>query len=212
MGKNNALTHIKSAKETAVKNRAAAIQKVSKDFDEEIVAYDMAIRQLSGVPAKKAAPKKAAKKVAPKKPAPKKAAKKVGPKKAAKKAAPKKIAKKAAPKKAAAKKTAAPPIPGSYPKEGTVLEKMTFVINGPKRFLNIQEIADLIKKHEPSLKPEDIKPRFGKHINKFREQGRIVSFLDKATNTVYYGLPGYMKEGKAVPGHEHAQASGSEKK
>jgi hypothetical protein len=36
IGKNNVLAQIKSAKETAVKNRAAAIQKVSKDFDEEI--------------------------------------------------------------------------------------------------------------------------------------------------------------------------------
>jgi FtsZ-interacting cell division protein YlmF len=199
MGKNNALTMLKSAKETAVKNRAAAIQKVSKDFDEEIAAYDTAIRQLSGSPAKKAAPKKAAKKIAPKKAAPKKVAKKAAPKKAA----PKKAAPKKAVKKAVAKKSAAPPIPGGYPKEGTILEKMTFVINEPKRFLNIQEIADLIKKHEPSLKPEDIKPRFGKHINKFREQGRIVSYHDKASNSVYYGLPAYIKDGKAVKGHEH---------
>ena len=116
----------------------------------------------------------------------------------------KKAAKKTA-KKAAAKKRGVPAIPGSYPKEGTILEKMSFVINEPKRFLNIHEIANLIKKYEPSQNADDIKPRFSKHINKFRAQGRIVSYHDKATNNVYYGLPEYMKQGKALKGHEHAK-------
>jgi hypothetical protein len=198
---NNAVALIRSAKEAALKNRALAVSKAAKPFDEEIGAYDKALRQLGAAPAAKA--KTAKKAPAKKKTAPKKKA--AAPAKP--KAAP---AKKAAPKKKAAVKTPvkkAPAAPGTYPKAGTVQEKMSFVIGEAKRFLSIQEVAESIKKHEPAAGALDlIKRRFGKHIDKFRQQGKIVSYLDEPTGKVYYGLPAYLKEGKAVKGHEHEAA------
>lgn len=60
MKNSNAYTLIKNARDTAVKNRQLAIVQATKVFDNEISAYDMALRQLSGgiAPAPKAAPAK----------------------------------------------------------------------------------------------------------------------------------------------------------
>jgi len=206
--RNDAISILKSARESTIKNRQAAIEKAAAPFDKELAAFDMALRQLGGgtakpAPAKKAAPKKAApkkaappKKAAAKKPAP---VKKAALKKAAqKKSAP---AKKRALKRTGPKKTYGP---NEYPKEGTILARLSFVIGGAKRFLSIQEVAERIKKHEPSQAIEGLKRRFSKHIDKFRKQGAIVSY--QADNRTYYGLPSYMEGGKAKKGHEHQAA------
>jgi hypothetical protein len=195
---NNAIALLKIARENVVKNRAAAVQKAAKPFDDEIAAYDKAIHQVSGatpVKVKKATPEKKGK-----------SKKKVAPVKA------KKVpVKKAAPaKKVAAKKTVRRTTTGGYPSAGTILEKMSYIISQPKKFLGIQEIAAHVKKHEGG-EPADIKRRFSKHIDKFRRQGKIVSYKDKGSNTVYYGLPGYMKDSKPVKAHEPVTVPGKSK-
>jgi hypothetical protein len=183
----NPLTLIKRAKETAEKNRAAAIRNTSKLFDDSIAGYEAAIKQLtfSAANAKNAAPQKVTLR------------KKI-------------IAKnKVAPSKKSIKKSASL-VPGSYPKDGTILEKLIFFISESKRFISIREIAEQFKKREPNSKPEEIKRRFSKHMNKFRQQGKIVSYNDSKTSRVYYGLPAYIKNGKVVKAHTYIDNDYSE--
>jgi hypothetical protein len=204
----NVIAAIKAARETALKNKQAAVAKAAAPFDKEITAFDAVLRTLSGTASKPAPLKKAApaKKAAPKKAAPKKVASAKKAAAPAKKTVTKKAVAKKAPAKKAAPKTTPKPIarPTEYQSKGTNQQKIIFVLGEAKRFLNIGEIADLIKKHEPAEDISAVKERFSKHMSAFRKQGSIVSY--ESSGKLYYGLPEFMEGGKAKKGHEHKTA------
>jgi hypothetical protein len=200
MGNINAITLIKSARETAIKNRQAAITKAAEPFNKEIASYDMAIRHLSGTTPVKGG--KATKKTAS-------PVRKVQAKKAVTKKTPVKkvVSSRRAPveKRLANKKLTSGKSSGGYPAKGTILEKMAFVLKQSGRFMSIGQIAEQVKKHEPAHSLDGLKRRFSKHLNKFKAAGRIVSYAVQATNKMYYGLPEYMEGGKSKKANEHQE-------
>jgi hypothetical protein len=191
MATTNILSMIKTARETALKNRTAAIAKAAAAFDKEIEFYDKALRQLgNSSPETKSPAKNASKKSTPRKA--------IGKKKAA-------PAKKATPSKKSVKATKAAPAAKSssgYPAKGSVLEKIHYLISQAGRFVSMQQIADGVRKHEPSQKEDAIKRRFSKHIGTFRKRGELASYKT-ADNMIVYGKPEYLENGKPKSGRDN---------
>jgi hypothetical protein len=90
-----------------------------------------------------------------------------------------------------------------YPKNGTVLSKLLYVIKEAGRFLTIGEIANCVKVYEPNVSADLIKMRFGKHIDKYKKLGHLVSYVVGSRRNTVYGLPTWYSEGKPSPGREH---------
>lgn len=90
-----------------------------------------------------------------------------------------------------------------YPLKGTVISKLLYSIKELGRFATIAEIATVIKTYEPHMPFEFIKDKFGKHIDKYRTRGYIVSYRIGSKRNTVYGLPAWLKDGKAIEGREH---------
>jgi hypothetical protein len=91
----------------------------------------------------------------------------------------------------------------AYPFNGSVLTKLLYVIKDAGRFVNIREIAGMVKTFEPNVNEEIIKLRFGKHIDKYKKLGRIVSYQVGTKRNTVYGFPQWLKDGKVLSGREH---------
>ena len=90
----------------------------------------------------------------------------------------------------------------SYPIDNDVLTKLKFIIKREDRFMDLNEIADLVKKEEPNLDIEDIKTKFGKHVNLYRQRNKIVTDKAEGSKYIYIGLPSFMQDGKILEKHE----------
>jgi hypothetical protein len=90
----------------------------------------------------------------------------------------------------------------TYPLENDVLSKMKFILRKEDRFMDLNEIADEVKKYEPNLDIEDIKTKFGKHINLYRQRNEIVTDKTEGSKYIYIGLPSFMQDGKILEKYE----------
>lgn len=84
----------------------------------------------------------------------------------------------------------------SYPLQGTVLQKLSYVLNEIARFATIREIASMVMMFEPKMQEAIIKERFSKHITKFRFKGYIVSYKIGSQRNTVYGFPKWLDENK----------------
>lgn len=90
----------------------------------------------------------------------------------------------------------------TYPIENDVLSKLKFILRKGNKFMDLNEIADEVKKYEPNLDIEEIKTKFGKHINLYRKRNEIVTDKTEGSKFIYIGLPHFMQDGKILEKHE----------
>jgi len=92
-------------------------------------------------------------------------------------------------------------VPNTYPYGQSVLTRFLFILKEADCFLDIGEIAERVNGYEPDKKLEDLKRQFGKHVNKYRSNGDIVTEKIEGGKYIFYGLPSFMKDGKILEKH-----------
>lgn len=90
-----------------------------------------------------------------------------------------------------------------YPNKGTVVSKLIYTIKEIGRFATIGEIAVLINMYEPAMNKDFIKEKFGKHINKYKDKGLLLSYKIGSRRNTVYGLPEWFVDGKPLPERQH---------
>jgi hypothetical protein len=94
-----------------------------------------------------------------------------------------------------------------YPLEGSVIDRFRYILKEAKRFLHIREVAEMVKQYEPNEDVTLIKNRFGKHVDKFKAAGLLVTF--GKGHTLYYGLPDWIEAGSVKPQYIFKQIPGN---
>lgn len=90
-----------------------------------------------------------------------------------------------------------------YPIKGTIIARLLYTIKEIGRFATINEIATIVHTYEPAMSNDSIKEKFGKHINKYKDKGLLISYKIGSRRNTVYGLPEWFENGKPLIERQH---------
>lgn len=100
----------------------------------------------------------------------------------------------------------------AYPFDGTLRDKIVYILHQQKRFLHSREIAEYIAAHEPEVEVEKILELISKQVARYKRHGVITSIAEETGRYMFYGLPEWLDEDKQpVRGYEYLYTSTKKK-
>ena len=94
--------------------------------------------------------------------------------------------------------------PDAYPINGTLRDKVLYILHEQSRFLHSREIAEYIIAYEPEKNVEKVLELISKQVARYKKNKVITSVMDDTGRHNYYGLPEWLDDRKRpVRGYEY---------